>query len=229
MDQARAAKSEPSSVGGNVTSWSVVPPVMGRAIVAVPAAMAVWWFLLKPVSLWLLRTLGWLPLALLVAPPHLDPIRADSQGWVFNIAVNQEVTNPQTGQRQRIESVEFVAAEDNVAFFACGWFSYLALAWSVTGFAKSQAQRILRGLGLQTVISILSLAAYAYINGYGSLLNVPGSTNWVVWFYKYVYHLIYLVVPFVGPFAIALLVHSEWRACFTVPAPREGHKKGSLR
>ena len=195
---------------------------MGRAVVYVPVAMAAWWFLLKPASLWMLRILAWLPLAILVAPAGLDAIRLnpDTHEWVFNVTVNTVATNPRTGDRQRIDSVEFVAVEDDLAFFACGWFCYLALALSAAGFSRSQAKRMLKGLGLQTAINILSLAAYARINGYGSVVNLPGSANLALWLCKYFYHLIYLVVPFVGPFAVALLVHREWRAYFTVPEQR---------
>lgn len=202
---------------------------MGRAVVYVPVAMAAWWFLLKPASLWMLRILAWLPLAMLVAPAGLDPIRlnVNTHDWVFNVAVNTVVTNPQTGGRQHIDSVEFVAGEDDLAFFACGWFCYLALALSAAGLSKGQAKRILKGLGLQTVINILSLAAYAQINGYGSVVNVPGSAGLALWLCKYCYHLIYLVVPFAGPFAVALLVHREWRAYFAVPEQRPLVERGA--
>jgi hypothetical protein len=197
------------------------PGIIGRAIVLAPVALAAWWFLLKGASLWLLRILAWLPLAMLIGPAGLDPVRVnpDTGEWVFNVAVNTVVTNPQTGDSQRIESVEFAAAPDNVAFFACGWFSYLALALSVARPSASQAKKLLKGLALQTAINILSLAAYAYINGHGSVVNSPLGADPQIWLYKYFYHLIYLVVPFVGPFVVALLVHPEWRACFTVPTP----------
>ena len=134
--------------------------VIGRAVVLAPVAMALWWFLLKGASLWLLRILAWFPLAVLIAPAGLDPVRVNpnTHEWVFNVAVNTVVTNARSGVRERIDSVEFAAAEDNLAFFACGWFSYLALALSATGFSRRQAKNILKGLALQTGINILSLA-----------------------------------------------------------------------
>ena len=229
MDQASAAKISSGRVRAH--SFFALDPVMGRAIVYVPVAMAAWWFLLKPASLWLLRILAWFPLAILVAPANLDPIRVnpDTHEWVFNVAVNRLETNPQTGERQLIDSVEFVAGEDNLAFFACGWFCYLALALTAAGFSRGQAKRILKGLGLQTLINILSLAAYADINGNGSIVNAPGSANPALWLYKYFYHLIYLVVPYAGPFAVALLVHREWRAYFTVPEQRPLARRAAAR
>jgi hypothetical protein len=198
---------------------TVFDGVIGRAVVLAPLALAVWWFLLKGASLWLLRILAWLPLAVFIAPADLDPVRVnpDTHEWVFNVAVNTVVMNPQTGDAQHIGSVEFAADPDNVAFFACGWFSYLALALSAARPSRRQAKNLLKGLALQTVVNIFSLAAYVYINGHGSLGNSPLSAGIVIWLYKYVYHLIYLVVPFAGPFIVALLVHPEWRACFTVP------------
>ena len=208
-------------------------------MIYVPVAMAVWWFLLKPASLWLLRILAWLPLAISVAPAHLDPIRIDpdTHEWVFNVAVNSSVTNPQTGARQSVESVEFAAPEDNVAFFACGWFCYLALAFAAAGVSRSQAKGFLKGLGMQTVVSVLSLAGYAYINAYGSVVNVPGKAGLGVWLCRYFYYIIYLVVPYAAPFAITLLIHREWRAYFTIPEQRvlsnagcgESSKAGSPR
>ena len=205
--------------------------IIGRAVVYVPVAMAVWWFLLKPSSLWLLRILAWLPLALLVAPAHLDPLRInpDTHEWVFNVAVNTVVTNPQTGEHRHIDSVEIAATDDNLWCFACGWFCYLALALSAAGFSKSQAKRILMGMGVQTMINILCLAAYAYINGYGSVINVPGGTHPGLWLSKYVYYVVYLVLPYIGPFAVALLVHPEWRAYCTVPEQEPLKQRAAAR
>lgn len=194
--------------------------------------MALWWFLLKPASLWLLRMLAWLPLAILVAPAHLDPVRIDpdTHEWVFNVALNTSVQDPGTGSRQRLASVEVAAPEDNLAFFACGWFCYLALAFAARGQAKS----ILKGLGAQTVVNVLSLAAYAYLNGYASVINVPGKTGFEAWLFKYFYYIVYLVVPYAAPFAIALLIHKEWRAYFTIPEQRalshgEGRRSNEAR
>jgi hypothetical protein len=187
----------------------------------VPIAMAGWWFLLKPASLWLLRILAWLPLGMFVAPAHLDPVRLDpdTHEWVFNVAMNTSLTNPQTGERQRFDSVEFAAAEDNVAFFACGWFCYLALAFAAAGVSRRQTKSLLKGFGVQTVVNVFSLAVYAYINGYGLVVNLPGKAGLSVWLYRYFYYLIYLVVPYAAPFAVALLIHREWRAYFTIPEP----------
>jgi len=217
MDPAIAAKISPGCV--KPVHLAALHSVVGRAVVYVPVAIAAWWFLLKGPSLWLLRSLAWLPLAILVAPSNLDPVRVDpdTHEWVFNVAVNTVLTNPQTGARQRISSVEFAANEDNLAFFAFGWFSYLALALSAReGFSTSQTKGILRGLGLQTAVNVLSLAAYVFINGYGSLVNTPHGPPSAVWFYEYAYYLVYLVLPFVGPFAVGLLMHPEWRALFMV-------------
>ena len=220
MDQAGIEKISPGAI--RIGRFSVLDSVIERAIIYVPIAMAGWWFLLKPASLWLLRILAWLPLGMFVAPAHLDPIRLDpdTHEWVFNVAVNTSVKNPQTGERQRFDSVEFAAAEDNVAFFACGWFCYLALAFAAAGVSRRQAKSLLKGLGVQTFVNVFSLAAYAYINGYGSVVNVPGKAGLAVWLCRYFYYLIYLVVPYAAPFAIALLIHCEWRAYFTIPEQR---------
>jgi hypothetical protein len=195
--------------------------IIARATVLVPLAMAVWWFLLKGPSLWLLRVLAWLPLALLIGPAGIAPIHVnpDTGDWVFNVSVNKVVTNPQTGERQQIDSLEFATEQDNVAFFACGWFSYLALALSAVGFSRKQAKRVLLGVGLLTVMNVLCLAAYAYISAAGSLVNTPAHSDGV-WLYKYCYHIIYLVVPFAGPFIVALAVHPEWRAYFRLTEQR---------
>ncbi len=195
---------------------------IGRAVVLVPVAMTIWWFLLKGASLWLLRAIAYLPLGLLIAPAGLPPVKVNPNTgeWVFNVAVNTVAKNTQSGQMERIESVEFSAAEDNVASFASGWFCYLALALSATAGSRTQIKSVLRGLGLQTGINILALAAYAYINGYGSVINTPGEANPLVWLFKYFYHIIYLVVPFAGPFLVAVLVHPEWRAYFGAPMPQ---------
>jgi hypothetical protein len=192
--------------------------IICRAIVFVPLAMALWWFLLKGSSLWLLRILAYFPLGMLIAPPDLDPVKVNpaTNEWVFTVAVHAAVRNTQTGQRETINSLEFAAGQDSIAFFACGWFSYLALAFSAGAFSRKRAPDLLKGIGLQTAINILCLAAFVYINGHGVLINTPNNADPAVWLIKYVYHIIYLVVPFAGPFIVALLVHPEWRAYFSI-------------
>lgn len=189
---------------------------MRRALLLVPLSMAVWWFVLKGASLWLLRVLAVLPLALLIGPPGYDPVRTNPETgeWLFNVEVNTTARNLQTGQMQAVGSIEFAVEPDSVAFFAAGWFSYLALAASAGGFSRRQARRLLKGVTLQTAINILGLAAYAYINGYGALANAQPNAPPQMWLLKYLYHIIYLVVPFAGPFMVALLMHPEWRAYF---------------
>lgn len=184
-----------------------------RAVILEPLAMAVWWFLLKGASLWLLRYVAYVPLALLIAPAGHPPVKVDAAtgAWVFNVSVNAVGKNLNTGQQQHIESTEFSAGEDRVAFFASGWFSYLALALSTLPFSRRQAYRVSKGFALQTALSVLCLAAYAYINGYGPVINTTSDRGASVWLLEYVYHLIYLVIPFAGPFLVALLVHPEWR------------------
>jgi hypothetical protein len=211
--------------------------IMARAVMLVMGAMAVWWFVLKGASLWLLRCLAFVPLGLLVAPGGLPPVKVDpaSGDWLFNVAVNATGTNLKTGDRQYVDSLEFAVGEDSVAFFTCGWFAYLGLALSVGTRSRSHAKSIAKGIALQTGISVLCLAAYVYINGYGSVINTTNNHPVSIWLIKYAYHLIYLVIPFAGPFAIALLVHPEWRAYFaperrpSVPSKAKTLRAGQLR
>ncbi len=121
--------------------------------------------------------------------------------------------NPQTNEALFVSSLEFTADQDSVALFACGWFAYLALAAAANAFTRAQAATVAKGLAIVTAMNVLSLAAFAYINGYGSVINGPGGGGYL-WLLKYVYHLIYLVAPFAGPFGVALLLHPRWRAGF---------------
>ena len=195
--------------------------VLARAVLLLPAAMALWWFVLKRASLWLLFKLAYVPLGLMVAPGGLPPVRVDpaTREWTFNVAVGTSALNRQTGERQFVESTEFVVDEDSVAFFSSGWFAYLALAAAAGALTRPQVRQVLKGLAIETAVSVLSLAAFAYINGYGSVVQSPGSVSLYMWSLKYVYHLIYLVVPFAGPFAIAVLLHPRWRAAIGLPDP----------
>lgn len=199
-------------------------PVIPRAVIFVPSAMALWWFLLKGASLSLLRIAAFLPLALLIAPPDQPAVNKDvnTGEWRFNVAVNAPVTSVQNGRTETVQSLEIAVDEDNVAFFAGGWFSFLALALSVWEFSKSAAKRLLAGLAVQTGINVLSLVAYVYINARGLEINDPLHPTPVVWLLKYAYHIIYLVLPFAGPFGVALLVFPTWRELFQaagVPEP----------
>lgn len=187
--------------------------LMARAAILTPLALAVWWLLLKGASLWLLRTLAYVPLGLLIAPSGYPPVKVDpaSGDWVFNVAVNATGKNLRTGQTQRIDSMEFAVSPDSAAFFACGWFTYLGLALSLAPFTKRQVRRVAAGLAVQAGVAILCLAAYVYLNGYGSVVNTTTDRPFAIWLVKYAYHIIYLVVPFAGPFLIALAAHPEWR------------------
>ena len=202
-----------------------------RAAILVPAALAVWWFLLRVASLWALRNLAWLPLALLIAPAGHDPIRVDPRTgeWVCNVEVNTGARNQQTGQLEHVDSVEIAFRKTDAAVYASGWFSYLALALSTAPFSRKQAKRVLCGFGLQTAVNVLCLVAYVYILGYGTLINSPGSPDARVWWVRYFDHINTLVIPFAGPFVIAMLLHPEWRAYagFALPERRGVEKSGA--
>lgn len=186
--------------------------VLVRAAVLLPASMAAWWFLLKRPSLWLLGQLAVIPLGFLVAPGGTAPVQIDpgTHDWTFNVAVNASGHNVRTGADQFVDSLEFTTDEDSVAIFASGWFAYLALAAAAGAFTRKQISAVVKGLGIQTLVNILMLATFAYINGYGAVVNTRGTDN-EVWMLKYVYHMIYLVIPFAGPFGLALLMHEKWR------------------
>jgi hypothetical protein len=210
--------------GAAVKVAELVPrSVIARACALVPLSLALWWFVLKSASLAVLRVVAVLPVGMLLAPSGLDAIKVnpDNGEWTFNVAVHMEAKNPQTGQIQAIESVEFAAEPDNVAFFAAGWFSYLALAVSAVGFDRREWRRVLQGLAWQTLVNVLGLAAYAYINASGTLQNTAGPVPPAVWVLKYFYHLIYLVIPFASPFAVALALHPQWRMWFGFDGPAQ--------
>ncbi len=166
--------------------------------------------------------LAYVPLMLLLAPNNLEAVRIrinpTTGEWVFSVAVNAVGQDRQTGQKEVISSLEFAGAPDNFAFFACGWFSYLALAFSAGAMRRGKWKPMLRGLALQTALNVVSLVAYVYINAHGAAINTPGNSSASLWLLKYSYHIVYLVVPFAGPFLIALCVHPEWRGYFT-PQP----------
>jgi hypothetical protein len=219
-------------VPGEITVMNAASgSVIGRAAILVPAALALWWFLLQGASLWALRNLAWLPLAMLITPAGHDPIRVDPQTgeWVSNVEVNTAARNQQTGQLEHVNSLEIAFRKTDAAVFASGWFSYLALALSTAPFSRKQAKPlpwekaklVLWGLGLQTVGNVLCLVAYVYILAYGTLINSPGTPDARVWWVRYFDHINTLVIPFAGPFVIAMLLHPEWRAYAGFAAPAE--------
>jgi hypothetical protein len=85
-----------------------------------------------------------------------------------------------------------------------------------------------KGLALQTGINLLALASYVYINGYGSLVNTPGVPDSQTWFLRYWYHIAYLVVPFAGPFGVALSVQPLWREYFAAAPALSADSRQSL-
>jgi len=202
--------------------------VIGRAVVLVPLSLALWWFLLKGASLWALRGLALLPLAMFVAPSGLTPIRDDPKTgeWLCNVEVNTVARNPQTGLSERVHSIQIAIRPSDVAIYASGWFSYLGLALSTAPLFWKQGKRVLAGLAIQTVINTLALAGYVYMIGYGTLINSPGSPDARIWWIKYFDHINSLVVPFAAPFLVAILMHPEWRERAGFPRPVET-KSGS--
>lgn len=207
--------------------------VVARAVVAVPAMLSLWWFLLKGPSLWILRWAAYLPLLFFTAPQGGVPVTVNpaTGEWIFSVSVQADGIDPATRQRQHVESIDFAADPENVAYFAYGWFSYLGLALSAGAVGSGRkAKRLAKGLAVQTVVNVVCLALYVHINGYGTVVNgQPGAAD-QVWLLKYVYYLIYLVIPFAGPFAIALLFHPEWRSYFALweaPAAPERVRAGT--
>lgn len=192
--------------------------VVARAVVAVPVSLSLWWFFLKGPSLWALRWIAYLPLLFITAPQGGVPVtvNAATGEWVFSVAVQTDAVNPGNGQRQHVESLDFAADPENVAYFAYSWFSYLGLALSAGLAGAETGKRLAKGLACQTFTNVLCLVCYVYINGYGTVVNGQPGAGGQVWFLKYLYYLIYLVIPFAGPFAIALLFHPEWRNYFSM-------------
>lgn len=187
--------------------------LIARAAAAVVLSLAAWWFLLKKACLALLWAAAYFPLALTVGAPGGAPVEmlAESGQWKFNVAIDGAAHGVKTADGQAADSVEFVGDADNVAFFTSGWVVYLALSGVVGGFAKKRWVRTLKGFGAQLLVSVLALALYAYINGYGNVLNGQAAASTFLWWLRWAYHIDYLVVPFAGPFIVAVAVHPEWR------------------
>jgi hypothetical protein len=222
MDEARDSGLRPA--------WWRRGSVIGRAAVLAPVCLALWWFVLKAASLWLLRMLVWLPLVFFVAPAGPAPVKIDpaTGEWLFNVEVNTTTTDQRTGQSQLVNSMEFAVSENGIAAYASGWFCYLALALSTLPFSRKQAGRTAAGLGLQTVLNVAALAAMVYLVGLGSIMNSPNGTDSRLWLVKYLDHIDELVIPFVGPFFVALAVHPEWReyVAHSLPGSRQARPDG---
>lgn len=196
--------------------------VVARAVLLLPAVMTLWWFVLKGPSLWLLAKLAYVPLALLVGPMGQAPVRVDpeTQAWTFQVQVNAYGRNQQTNETQWVETLAFSAEAESMAFFASSWFSYLALALAAGAWQGAERRGMLRGLGIETVLNVLSVVAYAYINGYGSVLKTGATAGGgKLWVLEYLYHLIYLVLPFAGPFIVAVSLHRKWQEYLGFAAP----------
>lgn len=191
------------------------PGVIGRAALCVFCSLGLWWFLLRPVSTALLRQLAYIPLAVFVAPPGFPPVAVNPESgeWVFNVAVNYDGTDPQTGRPQHIQSIEFAAEPGTPEDFTAGWFSYAGLALAVGGFRRAKRFSGLKGLALQILVSVFALTAFAYVSAL-SAVAPQGSFRGAVRVAEYI---LGGVLPLAGPFAIALWIHPEWRAFFHSP------------
>jgi hypothetical protein len=193
---------------------------MPRAVIGCVLGLAVWWFLLKRVSLYALFFVSYVPLELLIGPPdHKAVVINNADEWVFNVALNIDAKDPDTGKISHAGSMEIASSPDAIAYFVSGWIVFLALSFAVGGFGKLKLLDTGKGLAIQIVVSVLALAAYAYVNAFGSVYADLGDHPGSVWFLKWVYHMDYLVVPFVAPFLIALAVHREWRQYFLPKLP----------
>ncbi len=214
MKKKTTAASTP--VAPSATATAVEPvgntQLIPRAILSCVVGLAVWWFALKRASLYLLFLAAYVPLLFAISPSGFKPIVINEQTheWNFNIALNMNVPDPATGKMGHLGSIEYGTTEDSIAYFVSGWVVYLALSFAAGGFAKDRLMSTLKGFGLQVVLSIVALAVYAYVNGYGSAYSELGDKQ-TVWWIRWVYHVDYLVVPFIGPFVIALFMHRPWR------------------
>jgi hypothetical protein len=195
--------------------------VAGRAAILMPLALAAWWFLLKGASLWALRVVAGLPLAMLIAPPAMAPIRADPNTgeWICNVEVNTAARDPRTGVLQHVNSIEIAFRPGDAAVYASAWFSYLALALAALPSFWRSPQRLLTGFALQTAVNTLAFVGYVYLIGYGTLINSPGSTDPRIWWVTYFDHINSLVIPFASPFLIAIGIYPQWRDCVGLPCP----------
>ena len=181
-----------------------------RATVIATLTLSAWYWWMRPASLEVLKAVSYFPLALFVAPATERPVLVNSQTgeWIFQVSIDRQVRNPSTGAIQEVRSIEFQALPDNFSFFAVGWFAYLGLALSDRGLFRGGARAIAQGLAWQTGLNVLGVVLYVYTNGHGSVRQDGDGGMWLL---KYLYHIDYLVLPFLGPIAVAFRVHEEWK------------------
>ena len=184
-----------------------IPATAGSVI----ASLGLWWFLLKDVSLWFLRMLAYVPLALLIAPGGLPPIAANPETGelTFNVLLNHDGRNPETGEPLHVDSIEFAADPRISEYFTGGWFTFLGLSIPL-GFSLSQWTRNVRGLAVQVGLSVLALALYAYTSALTVVVNGSGGGSALLMeTLRVCKYLLTLVFPYAVPFAVALLVHPQ--------------------
>ena len=121
-----------------------------RAALACVLGLSAWWFLLKRASLYALFLISYLPMDILIGPPDLKAVSINTQTerWVFNVALNIDAKDPETGKVQHASSMEVDATPDEIAFFVSGWFVYLALSFAIGGFGKKKLLSTAKGLAV---------------------------------------------------------------------------------
>jgi hypothetical protein len=194
------------------------PNLALKAAISVILSLGTWWFLLKGLSALLFQRIAYVPLLFLIAPNGLSPIEVNSQTseWIFNVELNYDGTNPQTGEPLLIDSVEFAVKAKLVEVFIAGWFTYIGLALFAGVLSRTQWPRILRGFGIQVALSVLALTLYVYVNALASVADATGGSAMLLGVLKLCSYLVMPVLSSAGPFAVVLIAIPQWRNYFAI-------------
>lgn len=180
-----------------------------------------WWYVLQePMLVVLNRCVRFAGGFLYNYPPSKLISTAPNGDWTFELPI--EFTASQNGAPIRAHSIAFDMARADVSTFT---FS-LPVYWAITlaaGWTARTRRALLRGTLLCGVAEILLLLIEVQIFAHREIAKLSQSHDALVsWFLHLSEYLVVGVLPYVGPFVLAIWLHADLRAQilgWAVPEP----------
>ena len=178
------------------------------------AILALWWVVLQPPMLFLLRLSGSIALRLLSDADSTEPIMVDASGdWNFHIPI--EDTLRQTVQNDgpvQFRNIEFTIPRQDVVIFTFSVPVYWALALAMS-VGRSRIRGLIWGTALVFMVEVLCLLVHVEIVAYASAAQMHLATDGLgAWSREFGSRLVVSVIPFAIPVVAAVALHRDLRS-----------------
>ncbi|MDP9115541.1 MAG: hypothetical protein M3O20_17925, partial [Acidobacteriota bacterium] len=166
--------------------------------------LTLWWFLLVDPMLYLLQA---------GAGIFLQIEKSASGDWTVQVPLETILpATPQQPVARQLRSLQFDMASSDAVTFTFSLPVYWAIILAAPGGLKRKLRPLLLGSAVMALVELALLLAFAYITALDGASQMAGADDAAgKWLRHLGVYLVASVLPYVGPFVVALSFHRELR------------------